>query len=135
MANVMAILLRVVDGWYELANDGRVAPYDDTDRLEVLGHLVRLVARRFHGFRELPHAADVSLDVHADSFELRIRSPRRVPLSTETIERQLSRYGFVVYRPPGTDNRELALRCSREPGATVLDFEESRRAAPRLRKR
>jgi hypothetical protein len=135
MANVMGILLRVVDAWQDLSRAGDEPDElrDDDERLEVLGHLVRLVARRFHGFREVPNTEDVSLALSGGKLELTIRSPRRVPLETEVVERHLSRYGFHLER--SADNRTLVLGCTAEPAAKVLAFPAAPAAVQRRRKR
>jgi hypothetical protein len=126
MGRVMVTLLRAVEAWSDLANDG------SERRVELLGLLVQLTSRRFHGFREVPSEDDLVLEVKGDAVSLRIRSPGRVPMSSEVVERQLSKFGFVTERTAGTENRELHVAWTREtPIATVLEFPRAAALASR----
>jgi hypothetical protein len=135
MAHVMTVLMRVADAWVELARASAPDRFTDDDRVEVLGTLVRLVARRWHGFRELPEPEDIVFEVKSGGIELRLRSPRRVPFETELIERQLAKFGFTSMRVPGTDSRELLLTCGAVSGATILEFIPAKVAAARRKRR
>lgn len=117
MARVMVTLLHAVEAWGTLAAD------PSERRIELLGLLVQLTARRFHGFREVPGDDDLVLEVKGDTVSLRIRSPGRVPMTSEVVERQLSKFGFATARVAGTENREIVVSWKREaPSATVLEF-------------
>lgn len=117
MARVMVTLLRAAEAWGTAADDA------SDKRIELLGLLVQLTSRRFHGFREVPSEDDLVLEVKGDTVSLRIRSPGRVPMGSEVVERQLSKFGFIAERVPGTENRELRVAWTREaPIATVLEF-------------
>jgi hypothetical protein len=120
MGELMATLLLIVDAWFELARDAAPSRFQPADRVEVLGLLVRLLARRFHGFRRVPRSEEVTPMLERKSVGLRVRSPGRVP-STEVVERQLAKYGFRVKRT-GTTQREILVTCHDLAGAQVLAF-------------
>ena len=120
MGELMAALLVVVDAWFELARESAPKRFQPSDRVEVLGLLVRLVARRFGGLRRVPTGEEVCPRLERDSVGLWIRSPGRVPSSSGEIEGQLARYGFRV-EPTGND-REVVVTCHDLAGARVLTF-------------
>ena len=122
MGELMATLLLIVDAWFELADESAPQRFDPADRLEVLGLLVRLVARRFQGFRRPPKPDQVRPVLKRDSVGLRIRSPGRVPADTESIARSLAEYGFHLVTIPGTAGREILVTCHHLTGAQILSF-------------
>ena len=122
MGEVMGTLLLMVDAWFEFASEAAPDRYQPSDRVEVLGQLVRLLGHRFHGFRDIPRNEDVTALLNDDSVGLRIRSPGPVPPGTSAIERQLLRYGFRVKSVAGTNKREVILTCGDVRGAKVLAF-------------
>jgi hypothetical protein len=131
----MAVLIKVSDAWSLMADSGRPPAVIAPDpRLELLGVLVQLVSRRSHGFREVPTRDDLAVDVREGRIELRLRSRGRVPLETDVVERQLSRFGFNVERVPGTESREVVLAWSREHYAAVIELPLARLAMQRKRK-
>ncbi len=135
MAHVMAQLIKVSDAWSLMADNGLAPAVIAPDpRLELLGMLVQLVSRRSHGFREIPSRDDLAVDVRDGHIQLRLRSRGRVPHETDVVERQLSRFGFVVERVPGTESREIVLAWSREPCARVIELPQARLALQRKRK-
>lgn len=133
MAQVMAILMRAAEAWSAMTADGASATSSER-KLEALGSLVQLLSRRFHGFREVPTAEDLQLEVRDGSITLRVRSLGRVPLSSDVVERQLAKLGFVIERVPGTGNRELVIAWTREPCATVIELPRARAAITRRRR-
>ena len=133
MAQVMAVLIQAAEAWANL--NAVDATSREAMKLEVLGSLVQLLSRRFHGFREVPTAQDLQLDVRDSGITLRVRSPGRVPLTSEVVERQLAKHGFVTERTPGTENREVVVSWTREPCATVIEMPRDRALAARRRLR
>lgn len=119
MGELMAALLVVVDAWFELARESAPRRFQPSDRVEVLGLLVRLVARRFGGLRRVPSAEEIRPMLERDSVGLFIRSPGRVPTGTEVIESQLAAFGFHVET---IGNREIVVTCHSLGGARVLAF-------------
>jgi hypothetical protein len=135
MAQVMAVLIRVADQWSAMTDTGQPAAVIGPDRkLELLGVLVQLFARRTHAFREVPSPEDLSAELRDGAIQLRLRSRGRVPIETDVVERQLSRFGFVVERVPGTEGRELVVAWSREPCATVIELPRARAALQRKKR-
>jgi hypothetical protein len=132
MAQVMALLIQAAEAWSDLNTVDMTSR--EAMKLEVLGSLVQLLSRRFHGFREVPTAHDLQLDVRDSGITLKVRSPGRVPLTSEVVERQLAKHGFVTERTPGTENRELVVRWAREHCATVIELPRDRVAAARRRR-
>lgn len=122
MGEVMAALLVVVDAWFEVATEAAPERFQPSDRVEVLGQLVRLVSHRFRGFKQLPESDDVAPVITADSVGLRVRSPSPVPNGTQDVERQLEHFGFVVQTVAGTGRREIVAHCECLARATVLPF-------------
>ncbi len=131
MGEVMATLLMIVDAWYELARDSAPHRFQPSDRVEVLGQLVRLLALRFHGFRRAPKPENISPLLSRESVGLRIRSPGRVPAGSEAIERELLNYGFHVEQDPNGDRREIILTCTNLAGARIISFPAARTAVGR----
>jgi hypothetical protein len=124
MAQVMAVLIQAAEAWADL--NAVDATSREAMKLEVLGSLVQLLSRRFHGFREVPTAQDLQLDVRDSGITLKVRSPGRVPLTSEVVERQLAKHGFVTERTPGTESREVVVTWTREPCATVIELPRDR---------
>ncbi len=131
MGEVMATLLMIVDAWYELAHDSAPHRFQPSDRIEVLGQLVRLLALRFHGFRRAPKPENVIPLLSRESVGLRIRSPGRVPAGSAAIERELANYGFHVEPDPNGDRREIILTCTNLAGARIISFPAARAAIGR----
>ena len=131
MGELMATLLLIVDAWFELAAESAPRRFASSDRVEVLGHLVRLLARRFHGFRRVPRSDEVKPVLKRDSVGLHIRSPGRVPVGTDVVERQLAAYGFHVEAVSGSNNREIMVTCHNLGGAQVLAFPDQTAASKR----
>lgn len=129
MAQVMAVLTRVSDAWSLMTDKGEQSAVIGPDRrMELLGALVQLVARRTHGFREVPDRDDLSAEIREGHIVFKLRSRGRVPHETDVVERQLSRFGFVVERVPGTEGREIVVGWSREQIATVIELPLARAA-------
>lgn len=128
----MGALLRCVDHWYALAQETAPGRFEDAHRLELLGHLVRLVALRLHGFRDLPAPGDVRCEAGREGITLTIRSAGHVPFHADVLERQLATFGFHVESQPGTQHREIVLQCRTLKGGTVLTFPEMSREAHEL---
>jgi hypothetical protein len=122
MGELMGTLLLIVDTWYELAKEAAAERFAPSDRVEVLGLLVRFLARRFSGFRLVPRPDDVRPVIKPGSVGLHIRCRIPPPVKTEEIERQLAEYGFVARLVPGSDGRELVLSCHNLTGAQILAF-------------
>ena len=133
MAHVMGVLMRAAHAWAERNAEGTATR--DAMALEVLGGLVQLLSRRFHGFREVPTAHDLQLEIRDNGITLRVRSPGRVPLTSEVVERQLAKHGFTIERTPGTENREVVVSWTREHCATVIELRRDRALAARRRLR
>ncbi len=72
MGEVMATLLLISDAWFELAEDTAPGKYSPADRYQVLGLLVRLVARRFQGVRKIPTRRNVTPIRHDGAVGLHI---------------------------------------------------------------
>ncbi len=119
MGELMATLLVVVDAWYALASEAAPGRFRPADRLEVLGLLVRLLARRFNGFRRPPRPHEVRATVKERGVGLVIRSTRALT-DCEAIERQLGLYGFRVHaHGPAA---EILIAADNLTGAQVLAF-------------
>ncbi len=126
MGELMSTLVVFVDAWYEMAREWAPHRYQPSDRFEVLGALVRLLAARFQGFRVAPGADAIMPNISRDSVELRIRPRGGAPLGIEKIENDLSIYGFRIEMPAGVGTREIVIKCKNLAGATVLPFPAQR---------
>jgi hypothetical protein len=126
----MATLLVVADAWYEVAIEAAPERFRPGDRYEVLGLLVRLVARRFNGFRRAPRPDEVRAVVHRRAVGLLLRAPGRAFADAEAVERQLGRFGFRVH-PCGAHGSELLICADNLAGAQVLAFPAARRRPAR----
>jgi hypothetical protein len=125
MGELMATLLVIVDAWYELAIETAPERFPPAARYEVLGLLVRLLARRFNGFRHAPRAHEVRAVVRRDCVGLILRAPGRALADAEAVERELATFGFRV-RPTGAQTSELLIAADNLQGARVLAFPGAR---------
>lgn len=120
MGEMMATLLFVVDTWFEFANQSTPGRFQPGDRVDVLGHLVRLLSIRFHGFRHLPTSENILPVVSKDSVGLQVFSPRRVLGSATSVTRSLSHYGFRVVADH--EKCDISVTCANLTGAQIIAF-------------
>ncbi|MCK5689439.1 hypothetical protein KAI87_09230 [Myxococcota bacterium] len=118
----MATLLLISDAWFELAEDTAPGKYSPADRYQVLGLLVRLVARRFQGFRKIPTRRNVAPIMHDGAVGLHIYSPFEAPTGTRKVAQELGHYGFRLDAIPGSRGREIKLTCQGLAGAKIIPF-------------
>ncbi|OGQ91701.1 MAG: hypothetical protein A2289_23895 [Deltaproteobacteria bacterium RIFOXYA12_FULL_58_15] len=121
----MGTLLLIVDAWFELAHEAAPERFQPADRVEVLGLLVQLISRRFHGLRRVPTADEVRPVLERDSVGLVLRTNGRAPAGVEVVERRLVSYGFTV-SPLNGSQGEVLVACSNLAGARVLVFPDLR---------